>query len=52
MLASTPFLLSDRPLFVDYDLYGVIGNYLLSGKTKLPALKNLRCRHHTMKESN
>jgi len=35
-------LLSDRPLFVDYDLYGVLSNYLFSGKTKFPNLKNLR----------
>ncbi len=52
MLASSPFLLSDRPLFVDYDLYGVIGNYLFNGKTKLPDLKNLRRWHRTMKKSN
>jgi hypothetical protein len=51
-LASSPFLLSDRPLFLDYDLYGVIGNYLFNGKTKLPRLKNLRRWHRTMKKSN
>ncbi|NGZ02644.1 MAG: glutathione S-transferase family protein [Nitrospira sp. WS238] len=48
VLASSPFLLSDRPLFVDYNLYGVIGNYLFNGKTKLPDLKHLRRWHHTM----
>ena len=52
MLASSPYLLSDRPLFVDYDLYGVIGNYLFNGKTKLPGLKHLRRWHRTMKQSN
>ena len=52
MLASSPFLLSDRPLFVDYDLYGVIGNYLFNGKTKLPGLKNLRRWHRMMNQSN
>jgi len=48
MLAESPFLISDRPLFVDYDLYGVIENYLFSGKTKLPNLKHLRRWHRAM----
>jgi glutathione S-transferase len=48
MLAQSPFLMSDRPLFVDYDLYGVIENYLFSGKTKLSNLKHLRRWHHSM----
>jgi glutathione S-transferase len=42
MLASSEFLIDDKPLFVDYDLYGILGNYLYSGKTKLPPLKHLR----------
>ena len=50
MLASSPFLLSDRPLFVDYDLYGVLGNYLFNGKTKLPNLKHLRRWHRRIKK--
>ncbi len=45
LLASSAFLLADRPLFVDYDLYGVIENFLYSGKTRLPAWKNLRRWH-------
>lgn len=51
VLASSPYLLGDRPLFVDFDLYGVLGNYLYNGKTRLPALphlnrwrKGLHCR--------
>ena len=48
MLAESPFLVSDRPLFVDYDLYGVIENYLFNGKTKLPNLKHLRRWHRAM----
>jgi glutathione S-transferase len=48
LLASSPFLWGDRPLFVDYDLYGIVENYLFSGKTKLPALKNLRRWHAAM----
>lgn len=42
ILATSPFLLGDRPVFVDYDLYGILGNYLYNGKTKLPPLKHLR----------
>src|SRR5579859_7726820 len=34
MLASSLFLIANRPLFVDYDLYGILGNYLYCGKTK------------------
>jgi glutathione S-transferase len=37
MLASRPFLLANRPLFVDFDLYGMVGNFLYSGHYKLPA---------------
>jgi glutathione S-transferase len=50
MLAASPFLLADRPLFVDYNLYGVLENYLFNGKTKLPALKHLRRWHRRMKK--
>jgi glutathione S-transferase len=50
ILASSPFLLGDRPLFVDYDLYGIIENYLYSGRTRLPAaLRHLRRWHARMK---
>ncbi len=42
MLAASPFLLANRPLFVDYILYGLLGNYLFNGKTKLPKLKHLQ----------
>jgi glutathione S-transferase len=49
MLASSNFLVADRPLFIDYDLYGVLGNYLYSGKTRLPRLKNLQRWHLQMK---
>jgi glutathione S-transferase len=48
MLASSPFLLADRPLFADYNLYGVLENYLFNGNTKLPGLKHLRRWHRTM----
>jgi glutathione S-transferase len=48
MLASSGYLVADRPLFVDYDLYGIVGNYLYSGKTKLPPLKQLQRWHRVM----
>jgi glutathione S-transferase len=50
MLAAAPFLLADRPLFVDYNLYGVLENYLFNGNTKLPNLKHLRRWHRRMKK--
>lgn len=49
MLDYNRFLLGERPYFVDFDLHGVLGNYLFTGKTKLPAdLKNLRRWHAAM----
>jgi len=42
MLASSTYLLGKRLLFADYDLYGIVQNFLFSGKTKLPPMKNLR----------
>lgn len=52
ILAASPFLLAERPLFVDYNLYGVIENYLFNGKTKLPGLKHLRRWHRAMTHAN
>ena len=37
MLAGKPFLLGARPYFVDFDLYGMLGNFLFSGHYELPA---------------
>lgn len=51
MLNYERFLLGERPYFVDFNLYGVLGNYLFTGKTTLPAdLRNLRRWHATMAE--
>ncbi len=36
MLATRPFLLTDRPLFVDYCLRGMIANFLFSGHYAIP----------------
>jgi glutathione S-transferase len=44
MLLFSPFLLDQRPRFVDFDLYGMLGNFLYSGKYRLPA------RHNRLKD--
>lgn len=36
MLAGGPFLLGGEPLFIDFDLYGMIFNFLYSGHYHLP----------------
>jgi glutathione S-transferase len=36
MLATRPFLLDDRPRFVDFNLHGMLGNFLYSGHYRLP----------------
>ena len=38
MLATKPFLLDGRPRFVDFDLWGMLANFLYSGHYKLPAI--------------
>jgi len=37
MLAHQPFLLGEHPRFVDFDLHGMLGNFLYTGHHKLPA---------------
>ncbi|MGA3284334.1 MAG: glutathione S-transferase family protein [Verrucomicrobiota bacterium] len=37
MAAHHPFLLGDRPHFVDFDLFGMLENFLYSGHFELPA---------------
>jgi glutathione S-transferase len=36
MLAHSEFLLAERPLFVDFDLFGMLENFLFSGHYSLP----------------
>ena len=36
MLSHQPFLLGDRPRFVDFDLFGMLENFLYSGHYELP----------------
>jgi len=37
MLGRSPYLLAARPVYADYILYGVLGNYLFTGDYRLPA---------------
>ena len=49
MLAHSEFLLGDRPLFVDFELFGMIGNFLYTGRYALPkSLPNLREWHRCL----
>src|SRR5258708_2704091 len=46
MLMYNTFLLGERPRFVDFDLFGMLENFLYSGHYKLPARhKELRQWH-------
>ena len=49
MLMFKPYLLDQRPRFVDFDLFGMLGNFLYSGHYRLPA-KHTRLKdwHHRM----
>ena len=38
MLARRPFLLEARPRFIDFDLWGMLANFLYSGRYRLPAI--------------
>ena len=50
MLAHSEFLLGNRPLFVDFDLFGMLENFLYSGHYSLPKSQpHLRNWHRRMK---
>jgi glutathione S-transferase len=50
MLAHSEFLLAARPLFVDFDLFGMLENFLFSGHYSLPkSCPHLRAWHQRMK---
>ncbi len=55
MVAHRTFLLEEAPRFVDFDLYGIIENFLYSGRYKFPAaltqLKKWHRRMSTVKHS-
>jgi glutathione S-transferase len=46
MLMSRDFLLDDRPRFVDFDLFGILENFLYSGHYRLPAVHARLARWH------
>ena len=49
MLTHRPFVLDEQPRFVDFDLFGMLENFLHSGHYKLPARhKQIREWHHLM----
>jgi glutathione S-transferase len=49
MLLHQPFLLDERPRFVDFDLFGMLENFLYSGHYKLPARhKQIKLWHQRM----
>ena len=49
MLLHQPFLLGERPRFVDFDLFGMLENFLFSGHYQLPARhKQIREWHSRM----
>jgi glutathione S-transferase len=49
MLLNRPYLLDDQPRFVDFDLFGMLGNFLCSGHYALPkAHERLRDWHGRM----
>jgi glutathione S-transferase len=49
MLLHQPFLLGERPRFVDFDLFGMLENFLYSGHYKLPARhKQIKLWHQRM----
>lgn len=46
MLHTGPFLLGAQPHFVDFDLAGMLGNFLYSGHYRLPAAHNRLKKWH------
>jgi hypothetical protein len=38
MLAERPFLLQAQPHFIDFDLWGMLANFLYTGHYQLPAV--------------
>ncbi|MCS7089531.1 MAG: glutathione S-transferase [Verrucomicrobiota bacterium] len=52
MLESREFLLDDRPRFVDFDLWGMLANYLYAGRNPWPArCRRLRDWYQRMKDA-
>jgi glutathione S-transferase len=50
MLTTRPFLLDAQPRFVDFDLYGMLANFLYSGHYQLPVAHTHLCDWHARME--
>jgi glutathione S-transferase len=51
MVMYRPFLLGEQPRFVDFDLFGMLENFLYSGHYTLPAAHNrLKAWHRRMRQ--
>ncbi|MBU6410734.1 MAG: glutathione S-transferase C-terminal domain-containing protein, partial [Verrucomicrobia bacterium] len=50
MLTHEPYLLDDHPRFADFDLFGMLGNFLYSGHYELPKRqRQIRDWHRRMR---
>jgi glutathione S-transferase len=50
MLTYRPFLIDDRPRFVDFDLFGMLGDFLYTGHYRLPKVHTqIKQWHQRMK---
>ncbi len=56
ILTHSPFILEERPRFVDFDLFGMLGNFLYSGHYQLPknhkAIQRWHARMKSVKHSD
>lgn len=51
MLTHRPFILDEQPRFLDFDLFGMLDNFLYSGHYELPKRhKQIREWHHLMSQ--
>src|SRR5690606_30417520 len=46
MLSPSEFLVDSRPRFVDFNLYGILGNYLYTGRRRIPEGLDALSRWH------
>jgi glutathione S-transferase len=51
MVSERKFLLDEKPVFVDFDLYGMLGMFLFAGHYNLPAVHNKLIEWHKRMEA-
>jgi len=51
MLSERNFLLDERPVFIDFDLYGILGMFLFTNHYKLPSAHNRLIEWHKRMDS-